>query len=88
MLKVAHKCPTCSPSGPSKPASTDKPMPARITSGSNNNRRRLFFGAACATPSTELARIHHLRFNKELDGAHYPVVVLCDKWEHADNTFA
>jgi len=32
--------------------------------------------------------MHHLRFNKELDGAHYPVVVLCDKWEHADNTFA
>jgi len=21
-------------------------------------------------------------------GAHYQVAVLCDKWEHADNTFA
>jgi len=24
----------------------------------------------------------------EKHGAHYPVAVLCDKWEYADNTFA
>jgi hypothetical protein len=25
---------------------------------------------------------------KEKHGAHYPVAVLCDKWEYMDNTFA
>ncbi|WP_238536479.1 hypothetical protein, partial [Pseudomonas sp. R81] len=63
-------------------------MPASITSGKSSSRRTFFFGLACATPSMELACIHHLHINKGLDGAHYPVAVLCDKWEHAYNTFA
>jgi hypothetical protein len=36
----------------------------------------------------ELACIHHLCIKERKHGAHYPVAVLCDKWEHADNTFA
>jgi len=47
-----------------------------------------FFGVAFAAPSIELACIHHLCINKWINGAHYPVAVLCDKWEHANNTFA
>ncbi|MGY4641609.1 hypothetical protein [Pseudomonas sp. TE24901] len=63
-------------------------MPAKITSGNNSSRNRFFFGVAEATPAMELACIHHLRIKERKHGAHYPVAVLCDKWEHADNTFA